>query len=287
MSGRSGRRRSLLAVLIALAGLLVVSASASASGTLVYDNVPSPLPGNLASIGYEATSTSEYGGEVSLVGTARKNPKVTVIMSAWGCEEGGVYSGETCQRPKEKKKFKWPLTLNVYSVGAGNTVGTKLATVTHTFGMPYRPSSSKACTEAGDEGAWEDLAQPGAEVIEKCFHGISFPVKFHLSGVTLPSEVIVSVAYNTSAHGEKPVGTQPCDSTAAGCYYDSLNVGITEPSEKALTVGSQPTETQYVNSTWPEMYCGKSESLGTFTGVDCPTWYEGDQPAIQIEAAGK
>jgi hypothetical protein len=33
------------------------------------------------------------------------------------------------------------------------------------------------------------------------------------------------------------------------------------------------------------MYCGKSESLNTFaaSGV-CPAWYEGDQPAIKVEA---
>jgi hypothetical protein len=224
MNAKSGRGRSVLAIVAVLVGVLALSASAGAR-TVVYNNIVEPLPGNFASVGYAATSTSEYGGEVGLAGTARKHPVVTVAMSAWACQEGNWTRGETCRTSKPKKKFKWPLTLNIYAVGAGGSVGAKLGTVTHEFSMPYRPSTSYECTAAGDKGAWYDAAAPGAETIEKCFHGLAFTVSFHpVVAATLPSNVIVSVAYNTSAHGEKPVGSAPCASTTEGCYYDSLNV---------------------------------------------------------------
>ena len=285
MNAKSGRGRSVLAILAVLVGVLALSASASAK-TVVYNNIVAPLPGNFASIGFAATSTAEYGGQVELAGTARKHPTVTVAMSAWACQSGNWSTGETCSTPKPNKKFKWPLTLNIYSVGAGGAVGTKLGSVTHTFGMPYRPSTSMMCTEAGDKGAWFDAAAPGTETIEKCFHGLAFELKFHPSvAAPLPNNVIVSVAYNTSNHGEKPVGSAPCQSTTAGCYYDSLNVAVIEPAEGGATVGSDPTESQYVNSGWSEMYCGSSASLNTFgpSGV-CPAFYEGDQPAFKVEA---
>ena len=50
----------------------------------IYDSNPSPLPGNVASIGFSATSTSELGDEVTLAGTARKLTSATVTMSQRG-----------------------------------------------------------------------------------------------------------------------------------------------------------------------------------------------------------
>jgi hypothetical protein len=283
MNAMNGRGRSLLAIVAILVGVLALSASASAK-TVVYKNIVEPLPGNFASIGFEATSTAEFGGEIQLAGTARKNPTVTVAMSAWACQEGNWTRGETCRTPKPKKKFKWPLTLNIYSVGPGGSVGSKLGTATHTFAMPYRPSTSFECTEAGDKGAWYDAAAPGTETIEKCFHGLAFTVSFHPSvAAPLPPQVIVSVAYNTSTYGAAPVGSAPCQATTAGCYYDSLNVALIEPSEGGATVGSDPNpEETYVNSNYPAMYCGSSASLNTF-GPSGACW-EGSQPAFKVEA---
>jgi hypothetical protein len=280
MNARITRGLRWLAMLACAAGVLAVAASPASAREVVYSNIVSPLPGNYASIGYAATSTSEYGGEVEFAGTARKHGIVTVAMSAWACQEGSS-STNTCSTPKPKKKFKWPLTLSVYTVGAGNTVGSKLVSVTHTFGMPYRPSQSAICaTEFGAPGAWYD------EATKECFHGKAFTVSFHLGmKAPLPAQAIISLAYNTSNHGAAPVGAAPCGTTSAGCYYDSLNFATVEPAEKALTVGSDPTESQFVNSGYNEMYCGSSSSLNTFapSGV-CPAWYEGDQPAIAVQA---
>jgi hypothetical protein len=290
MNGRFGGGRSLLAAVAALVGVLAmgVGSASAMTHTVVYNDLASPLPGNYASIGYAATQTSEYGGQVELAGTSRKHAIVTVGMSSWGCQEGSV-SADTCATPKAKKKFKWPLTLNVYNVGAGDSVGSKITSITKTFGMPYRPSVSAACATAGDPGAWLDAAAPGAETIEKCFHGLAFSEKFKLGAAVLPSKVIISVAYNTSNYGAAPVGTQACESTTPGCYYDSLNFAIVEPAEVAALgagfVGADPTESQYVDSGYAEMYCGSSASLNTFAASGaCPAWYEGDQPAIKVEA---
>jgi hypothetical protein len=270
----------LLAMVALAVGVLAAAATAASAREVVYSNIVSPLPGNYASIGYEATSTAEYGGQVQLAGTGRKHAIVTVAMSTWACQEGNV-SESTCLTPKPKKKFKWPLTLSVYKVGPGGAVGEKVMSTTHSFAMPYRPSASAECAAKGSPGAWME------ETTKECFHGKAFTLSFHIGMKTpLPSPAIVSVAYSTSNYGASPTGgKEACNSNPSGCYYDSLNFAIVEPAESALTVGSDPTESQYVNSNWAEMYCGKSESLNTFaaSGV-CPAWYEGDQPAIKVEA---
>jgi hypothetical protein len=272
----------LLAAVGTAAGLLALGAgtASAAPAETVYSNLANPMPGNYASIGFAATSTSEYGGEIELAGTQRKNPIVTVAMSAWACEYGN-WETNTCATPN-KKKFKWPLTVNIYAVGPGGSVGAKLGSDTREARMPYRPSVSAKCAKAPyeDPGAWYD------EATNECFHGFAFPEKFRFPGVTLPSDVIISVAYDTSNYGEHPAGdATACYESPQGCYYDSLNVAVVEPSEDALTTGSDPTESQYVDSNWNEMYCGSSASLDTFgpSGV-CPSFYEGDQPVFQVEA---
>jgi hypothetical protein len=285
MNGRIGRGRGVLAIAAVLVGVPALSASASAAGAkeVVYNNIVAPLPGNFASTGFAATQTSEYGGQVELAGAARKHPIVTVAMSAWACQEG-IWSSmeDPCKTPKANKKFRWPLTLSVYSVGPEGSVGTKLTSVTHTFAMPYRPSTSAACTEAGDAGAWFDAAAPGTEAVEKCFHGLAFTVAFHVKAKTLPSNVIIGVAYNTTNYGAAPQGIRACDTRDAGCYYDALNVAEIEPAEAGLTVGADPTESQYVSSKDAEMYCGSTESLGTF--AETGACFEGLQPAFKVEA---
>jgi hypothetical protein len=58
-----------------------------------------------------------------------------------------------------------------------------------------------------------------------------------------------------------------------------------EPLEKGLSLGSDPTESQFVNSNYNVMYCGSNASLNTFgpSGI-CSETYEGDQPAFEVQA---
>ena len=77
-------RTPLLGLSLAMATSVLLAAPASAATTTtVYDATPSPLPPNVASLGFQATSTSEFGDLVTLGGTDRSLESVTVTMSDW------------------------------------------------------------------------------------------------------------------------------------------------------------------------------------------------------------
>ena len=63
------------------------------SATVVYDATPNPVPPNVVSLGFEATSTSEFGDYVHLAGTDRVLNTVTVTMSDWALYSD--YSADT------------------------------------------------------------------------------------------------------------------------------------------------------------------------------------------------
>jgi hypothetical protein len=212
-------------------------------------------------------------------------------MSAWGCQFGS-WTNNTCETPKPTQKFKMPITLNIYEVGQGNTVGPKIGTTTKTFKLPYRPTRSPKCGGPGyeqyEKGTWYDPAS------NKCFHGMAFTITFKALKLQVRQKEIITVSYNTSHHGPAPVGETACNSTVAGCYYDSLNVAITEPAEGTLTVGKNPTKALYLNSTYAAMYCGSTTPVGAFgptapiegTCASSPPYETepGIQPAITLAA---
>ena len=141
----------LAAFLLSAFFILHTSSSYAASSSVNYNNIPKPLPGNLASEAFEAQTVSEFGGQVSFAGTLLKHPVVTVIMSSWGCQAGHWYSGDCITA--SGATFSLPITLNIYTVNVDNSPGTKIATVTKTFNIPYRPSASTTCT-GSDAGKW-------------------------------------------------------------------------------------------------------------------------------------
>jgi hypothetical protein len=263
---------------MAITGVAVVgisSLASAASQSVVYNNIPSPMPSNVASIGYEATSTSEFGSQVNLDGTARKNPKVTVLMSSWACKSGSWFNKDCITNPGST--FTHPVTLNVYNVNDDDSVGSLIKSDTDTFTMPYRPTADDGtnCNAANDSaGEWWDGS--------KCVNGKAFKISFDLDNMTLPDEVIISVAYNTSDYGKAPLGPQACKSTPQGCPYDSLNVG-TNPAPSVGT--SEPSnDDAYLSSTWAGYYCDSGVSgTGTFR-LDSGCW-TGYLPAIKVEAS--
>lgn len=253
-----------VAALFAAGALLAVAAgAASAAGTVIYNNIPSPLPGNVPSQAFEATSTSEFGGQIELGGANLSTDKVTVAMSSWACQEGGAEDGSCVSAPGAK--FTWPVTLHIYAVGAGNTVGTQVGLLTKTFSMPYRPSANNLkCT---GNGGWYKMGS--------CFHGKLFKISFSLMGVAIPAKAIVSVSYNTSDYGAAPTGC----TGANACPYDSLNVGVTGNA----TIGTQPQPNDaYISSTWGGAYCDNGAS-GTGTFRFDPGCWAGTQPEIAVE----
>ncbi|HEX3911555.1 MAG TPA: hypothetical protein VHW67_12745 [Solirubrobacteraceae bacterium] len=274
MTGRIPVRAAKLAVsLVTVGAVFAVMAMAASASTVVYNNLPKPLPGNVQSIGFQAESAAELGGQIEATGPVT-NPMVTVGMSSWACQSGGA-TDDTCASAAGST-FTVPITLNIYAVGPENSVGAKLVTLTQGFAVPYRPSADPRC--AGN-GGWFKKGE--------CFHGKLFKIKFGKLGtkkapVTLPAKTIVSVAFNTFSHGYAPTGVQG--------PYDSLNVALTEPlkegEEVPPTVGADPVPADaYFNSTSGGFYCdGGTSGTGTFR-LDAGCW-TGAQPLIEVKSAG-
>ncbi len=259
----TGKIPKLAAAMLAAIAVLVVAAGSASAATVVYSNVPTPLPGNVPSVGFEATLAAELGGLVEFSATA-KNPSIVVGMSSWSCQSGGAEDGSCVSAVGST--YNWPITLNVYEVGPGNSVGAKIVTLTQTFAIPYRPSADNVhCTNGG----WFKM--------KSCFHGKLFKITFSKLGsakapFTLPAKAIISVAYNTTDHGYAPTGIPGPE--------DSLNVGIAG----LASVGSDPlTESIYWNTTYGPFYCdGGAGGTGTFR-LDSGCWV-GEQPMIQVKA---
>jgi hypothetical protein len=154
--------------------IVVAAVSTMAHADAVYSNIPSTLAGNYPSIGYQATSTQEFGDRVSLGGTNRLLQSATVTMSSWAHSEdyGNAVS------------YTHPLTLNIYAAGSGNTPGALLASVTKVATIPYRPTG------------WG-------------YNGIAFNVSFDFSSLatTLPNDIAFGLAFNTETHGYSPIGS--------------------------------------------------------------------------------
>ncbi len=258
MGARPRRVISAAVALVAVAALAAIGAG-SAGAEVVYNNVPSPLPGNFASIGLAATSSTEFGGEIELAGKARSKPTITVVMSSWACETGGVYEGN-CKTLKTKG-FKVPVTIKVYNVGELDEG--PIAEATHNEKMSYRPSSTpEKC--AGDNQRWYDAADG------HCYHGFAFPISIKLGKLKkMPRRSVITVSY---PHSSGPA--------------QSLNVANSEPSEGTLSLGAQPVEEWFVNSTWSGMYCtGTPGTLGPEGGT-CSSEEEGStyQPVFAVSA---
>jgi hypothetical protein len=243
MDARPRRAIGAAAALLAVSAFMAIGA-ATAGAEVVYNNVPSPLPGNFASIGLAATSSTEFGGEIELAGTARSQPTITVVMSSWACQSGG-WNTSNCMTPKPNRTFKVPVTIRVYNVG--ELEEGPIAERTKTFKMKYRPSEDAVhCTP----GHWYDATTA------ECFHGLAFPIAITLTKLKkMPKRSVITVAY---PHSSGPA--------------ESLNVSTSEPPENTLSVGAQPVEEWFANSTSPEMYCpGATDvgKLGPEQGVGC------------------
>ena len=248
------KKRLMFLAALATAVLSVTLAAGSAfAGTVVYDATPSPLPGNVASVGFEATSTSEFGDYVHLSSASidRRLNTVTVTMSDWAhfsdYSSDPRYSGNSAT-------WTHPITVNVYSshLGVNGAPDTLLATTTQPITIPWRPDGS-------------------------AFNGIAFNATFDLSSldVTLPNDVIVGVAYNTADYGKAPIGV-------AG-PYNSLNAGV--PSGQTASVG---TDDNADNVFWNTSFAGFYTD-GGLAGVGIfrqdTNWTPNGTVAMQITAS--
>jgi hypothetical protein len=215
-----------------LLAVLAVS-SAAAAPEVIYSDLPTPKPGNVVSLGFEATQTSSFGGQVEFGGTARKNPTIIVEMSSWACQHG-TWNEKDCETTPGAK-FEWPITFSVNEVGPENSVGALLGSGTKVFKIPYRPSYSPRCF-AESVGTWYHNGE--------CSNGKAVRLSLPLKIADLPSKAIITISYNTSDYGSTPQRPQPCNSEPQGCPYDALNVGVQDgfanPAGTPPTVGAFP-----------------------------------------------
>jgi hypothetical protein len=259
-------KRAIFATMTAFAAAsaLIVSGAgaANAIATTVYD-ATEPTAGNVPSIGFEATSTSEFGDEIQLAAGPRKLNTVTVQMSSWGCQ---AKSGSNCVTTDASARVGVPITLNVYKASHSGPNGTVVAgdlitTVTQTIAVPFRPGANLAKCPGGQ---WYDKKN------KACYNGKAFNAvfKFKALKVTVPDDVVLGVAYNTSHHGYNPIGVTACNSTPQGCIYDSLNVGL---GTTGVATGSKPNPgTVFANSSWSGFFCDSTPAVGVFN-QDSPT----------------
>jgi hypothetical protein len=234
--------------------------------TVVFDNHPTTLPSNLPSYGAQAYSFNEWGGGVSFAGSARKLAAATVTMSSWACQTGGWSTGDCSTTPGAT--YNVPITFNVYNVGAGNTVGTLIASKTQTFTISFRPSPDTVC---GD-GRWSDGTS--------CFNGKAVNITFDFTGQTLPDKAIFGITYQTLSSGYPPLG-------GTSGPTDSLNIA-TYPGTGTATPASV--------GTWPiddvHAYVAPRTAttmIGTAPVTQMPTGpsddFVGYMPAVQITAS--
>jgi hypothetical protein len=219
-----------------VASLALTASAGAVTPSAVYDATPSPLPPNVASLGFQATSTSEFGDKVHLAGTNRVLDEITVTMSDWALKSDYPTVGTATS-------WQHPITVNVYSTSLA-----LLASKTETITIPWRPAADSTCPGGT---AWR--AADG-----NCYNGIAFNATFDLSSlnVTLPSDVIVGIAYNTQSYGSTPLGV-------AG-PYNSLNVGT--PTGQTASVGSDdnPDRVYWNTSHGPFYTDGGAGGVGTF-----------------------
>jgi len=320
-------QRTLRRLCIVLALVLLITGTAATSkaqGTIVYNNIPSAfpvsfplnifglnpstIPLNVFSQGAEAYAFTALGDGLALAGRSGGTLNtVTVVLSSWACQSGSFQygSGPNACVTTPGATYPMPVTVNVYSVNSSGTSLegvspspapasiTPLASATETFNMPYRPSSNftdcpATASVSGGYYEWYNAQT------QTCQDGIDFAITFDLSskGVKLPSEIIVTFAYNTTHYGPSPIGTaKACYGTVPGCFYDSLNIsgGAGSAAYPGAVLAPSVGSVLNVNGIFTEFpsadkaLCGTGTAAKNTLALDAsPGCYTGNHPMIQV-----
>jgi hypothetical protein len=224
--------------------LLALAPIALADGVVLYNTIPSPLPPNLPSFAYEADASGEFGGLIQFANgnSTYTLTSATVVLSdqSYLANWNSAINGTTIT----SSGYTLPITLNLYNVGAGNTVGPLIATETidNAF-IPWRPDPTAGCGN-------DYLASDGL-----CHSGSLSTLTFNFLGLSVPDTIIYGLAFNTTDYGANPTGVLG--------PYDSLNFALaTTPP----TIGSNPLpDTAYWESSNASDYNdGGAGGTGTF-----------------------
>lgn len=234
------------------------------TGSPVFDSVPTPVPPNVPSLGYQATSTAEWGDHIALDGSHRRAGSATVLMSNWALHSTYPWM--------DAAGYVHPITLNIYAVDNSGTTpaaGPLLGTLTQNFLIPWRPEASPDCTG----NRWKSPTDG------ECYSGFAFEIGFDLRSLALdlPDELIFGVAYNTNTWGYSPIGLPG--------PYESLNVGTSNVGNVGVapSIGTDvDPDVTFWNTSHAGFYSdGGAGGVGTFRA---DTGWTGYQPAVQFTA---
>ena len=116
--------------------------------SILYNNLPNPIPPNSPSLGYQANQTAEFGDLIQLVSGPATLTSATLLMSDWavGSDFPGIYPDP----------WAWPLTLTLYNIDNSSGTpqpGSVITTVTQSFTIPWRPENDLTnCPKGGYQG---------------------------------------------------------------------------------------------------------------------------------------
>jgi len=171
-----------------------------------------------------------------------------------------------------------PITFNIYNTGSVGQVGSLIATDTQTFAVPYRPSASSSCSN----GEW--LASDG------CQYGLATNITFNFSSqhVTLPTEVVYGIAYNSTHNGYAPLSGSgsPMDSLNIAFSDDATNISAGTDADSGTLFMAQSatyTATSQIACVGP-FTAGRFQQYSTTCNVLSPP--QNNIPAVQFNAAG-
>lgn len=238
----------------ALAAIALASAALSAHATIVYSNLPSTLPGNLPSLGYQATQTAEFGDHIQLAAGPRKLNTVTITMSDWAL--ASTYNSSAAG-------YNHQLTFNLYNYVNDAAAGSLIASVTQNAFIPWRPAADPSHCGAGAT-QWYSAAD------NTCYNGLAFNVVFDFSAqnVVLPDDFVFGLAFNTQSYGASPTGQ-------AG-PYNSLNYALVS---NAPSVGTDVNSDSVFWNTATQ----SSLSTGTAGVFGADTNWTGYVPAVAVD----
>ena len=164
-------------------------------GDTIYDSTVSPIPANVPSLGYEATSVYQLGAEITPVSTTAPLSTVVVDMSSWACEAGSWDgTGPNACTTTPGATFPATITFNIYdpTALANNPNVAPEYTDTQTFNIPFRPTSDTGANCNGDNTAWYDSATGD------CYHGLKLQSRSILLRKTSCFRVLSFTALSTT-----------------------------------------------------------------------------------------
>lgn len=200
-----------VSALIVMAAVPSMKASAPpvAQGTVVFDSIPSPTPGNVPSEGFQCCQNAGLGDMIQLeADTPRTAGYMTVLMSSWSLHSNYLSMPAV--------GYTHPVTLNIYADAAAAAAhGTPYATKTQVFDIPWRPAGSYEDCPVDDGYGPKWKSSNGT-----CYNGYAFTIVFDLRSlsINLPESFVYEVAYNTQTWGYQPLNLPG--------PYESLNVGV-------------------------------------------------------------